>query len=141
MTSLAWPHISVISVIDILLVAFLIYQFLVLVRGTRAAPMLVAVAALGLAFYFARLGELRTLNWLLSTLLPYVVFALIVVFPVSYTHLDVYKRHILDRFDQFRQLVLGICYADLHVLIIAIRDSYVNEKEWDQPVGSLRRVR
>jgi hypothetical protein len=29
----------------------------------------------------------------------------------------------------------------LHVLIIAIRDSYVNEKEWDQPVGSLRRVR
>jgi diadenylate cyclase len=38
------------------------------------------VAVLALAFYFARLGELRTLNWLLSTLLPYVVFALIVVF-------------------------------------------------------------
>ncbi len=86
MTSLAWPHISVISVIDILLVAFLIYQFLVLVRGTRAAPMLVAVAALGLAFYFARLGELRTLNWLLSTLLPYVVFALIVVFQSEIRH-------------------------------------------------------
>jgi diadenylate cyclase len=85
-TSLAWPHISVISVIDILLVAFLIYQFLVLVRGTRAAPMLVAVAALGLAFYFARLGELRTLNWLLSTLLPYVVFALIVVFQSEIRH-------------------------------------------------------
>src|SRR6267378_2654901 len=73
-----WSHISVISIIDIVLVAILIYQFLVLVRGTRAAPMLVGVAALGLAFYFARLGELRTLNWLLSTLLPYVVFALIV---------------------------------------------------------------
>ena len=56
------------------------FQFLMLVRGTRAAPMLVGVATLGLAFYFARLGELRTLNWLLSTLLPYVVFALIVVF-------------------------------------------------------------
>ena len=86
MTSLAWPHISVISVIDILLVAFLIYQFLVLVRGTRAAPMLVAVAALGLAFYFARLGELRTWNWLLSTRLPYVVFALIVVFQSEIRH-------------------------------------------------------
>lgn len=84
-----WPHISAISlvsILDILLVAFLIYQFLVLVRGTRAAPMLVGVATLGLAFYFARLGELRTLNWLLSTLLPYVVFALIVVFQSEIRH-------------------------------------------------------
>ncbi len=84
--SLAWPHISVTSVIDILLVAILIYQFLVLVRGTRAAPMLIGVAVLGLAFYFARLEELRTLNWLLSTLLPYVVFALIVVFQSEIRH-------------------------------------------------------
>jgi diadenylate cyclase len=84
--SLAWPHISGISILDIVLVAILIYQFLSLVRGTRAAPMLVGVATLGLAFYFARLGELRTLNWLLSTLLPYVVFALIVVFQSEIRH-------------------------------------------------------
>jgi diadenylate cyclase len=84
--SQVWAHISIISIIDVLLVAFLIYQFLVLVRGTRAAPMLVGVATLGLAFYLARLGELRTLNWLLSTLLPYVVFALIVVFQSEIRH-------------------------------------------------------
>ena len=78
--SIVWPQISVVSIVDILLVAILIYQFLTLVRGTRAAPMLIGVAALGLALYLARLGELRTLNWLLGTLLPYVVFALIVVF-------------------------------------------------------------
>ena len=84
--SMVWSHISVISIIDILLVAFLIYQLLMLVRGTRAAPMLVGVATLGLAFYFAHLGELRTLNWLLSTLLPYVVFALIVVFQSEIRH-------------------------------------------------------
>src|SRR5437660_1703066 len=89
MPSLARPHISMISVIsilDIVLVAILIYQFLVLVRGTRAAPMLVGVATLGLAFYFARLGDLRTLNWLLSTLLPFAVFALIVVFQSEIRH-------------------------------------------------------
>jgi diadenylate cyclase len=87
--SLVWSHISaisVISILDIVLVAFLIYQFLSLVRGTRAAPMLIGVATLGLAFYFARLGELRTLNWLLSTLLPYIVFALIVVFQSEIRH-------------------------------------------------------
>ena len=89
MPSLARPHISmlsIISILDIVLVAILIYQFLVLVRGTRAAPMLVGVATLGLAFYFARLGDLRTLNWLLSTLLPFVVFALIVVFQSEIRH-------------------------------------------------------
>jgi len=84
--AIAWPHISVISAVDIVLVAVLIYQFLALVRGTRAAPMLLGVATLALAFYFARLGELRTLNWLLSTLLPYVVFALIVVFQSEIRH-------------------------------------------------------
>jgi len=82
----SWPHLSVTNVIDILLVAFVIYQFLMLVRGTRAAPMLVGVAAVGIAFYIARVGELTTLNWLLSTLLPYVVFALIVVFQAEIRH-------------------------------------------------------
>jgi diadenylate cyclase len=76
----SWPHLSVIGIIDIVAVAFIVYQFLALIKGTRAALMLVGVAALALAFYFSRLGELSTLNWLLSILLPYAVFALIVVF-------------------------------------------------------------
>jgi diadenylate cyclase len=75
-----WPHLSVISIIDILLVAIVIYEFLALIKGTRASLMLVGVAGLGLAFYFSRVGNLAALNWLLSTLLPYTVFALIVVF-------------------------------------------------------------
>ncbi len=48
--------------------------------------MLLGIAVLALAFYLARLGELRTLNWLLSTLLPYVVFAGIVVFQSEIRH-------------------------------------------------------
>lgn len=81
-----WPHITGIAILDIALVAIIIYQLLMLIRGTRAAPMLVGVAALALAFYLARIGDLPTLNWLLSTLLPYVVFALIVVFQVEIRH-------------------------------------------------------
>jgi len=81
-----WPHVSVTNVIDIVLVAIVIYQFLMLVRGTRAAPMLVGVAAVGLGFYIARIGELTTLSWLVSTLVPYVIFALIVVFQAEIRH-------------------------------------------------------
>jgi diadenylate cyclase len=78
--SAAWPHVSAVAVIDIVLVAVVIYELLALIKGTRAALMLVGVVALGLAFYLSRVGELKTLNWLISTLLPYTVFALIVVF-------------------------------------------------------------
>ena len=69
-----------ISIIDILLVAIIIYEFLALIKGTRASLMVVGVAGLGLVFYLSRLGNLTALNWLISTLLPYTVFALIVVF-------------------------------------------------------------
>src|SRR5205823_14848092 len=49
---------------------------------------------------------------------------------------DIYDRNtptadgdgiaVLDGLDKFRQLVLGICYAVLHFVMIAISDSYVN---------------
>jgi len=74
------PHISLVSVLDILVVGILIYQFLVLIKGTRASQILAGIAVLGLAFYLARFSQLITLNWLLTTLLPYAVFAFIVVF-------------------------------------------------------------
>jgi diadenylate cyclase len=88
-----WMRVSF-TVIDILLVALIIYEVLVMIRGTRAAPMLAGLAAVAAAFYLARIGELVTLNWLVSHLLPYVVFALIVVFQSEIRHVlsDVGRR-------------------------------------------------
>jgi diadenylate cyclase len=73
-------QVSMWSVIDILVVAVLLYQFLALIKGTRATQMAVGVVALALAVYLARLAELKTVSWLVNTLLPYAIFALIVVF-------------------------------------------------------------
>jgi len=78
--AVAWPHVSLISAVDILLVAIIIYELLALIKGTRAALMLVGVGVLALSVYLSQLGDLATLNWLINTLLPYTVFALIVVF-------------------------------------------------------------
>ena len=72
--------------LDILLVAVLIYQVLVMIRGTRAAPMLAGLVVVAVTFYLARIGELTTLNWVVSRVLPYVVFALIVVFQSEIRH-------------------------------------------------------
>jgi len=92
------PQMSMLSIIDILLVAFLIYEFLKLIKGTRAIPMLISVIALAIAFYIAHVEPLRTLDWLLTTLLPYAIFALIVVFGAEI-------RHVLARLG--RRLVTG----------------------------------
>jgi diadenylate cyclase len=80
------PQFSVISIIDILVVAFLIYEFLKLIKGTRAIPMLVAVILLVGAFWLAHIEQLRTVDWLITTLFPYAVFALIVVFGAEIRH-------------------------------------------------------
>ena len=81
---LTWSALSV--AIDILLVAVLIYQVLVMIRGTRAAPMLAGVAVIAVAFSLARIGKLPTMSWLVSRLVPYVIFALIVVFQSEIRH-------------------------------------------------------
>jgi len=76
----AWPRLTMISVIDILLVALIIYEFLALIRGTRAALILVGISVVVLTSYFSRLVDLVALNWLISRILPYTVFALIIIF-------------------------------------------------------------
>jgi diadenylate cyclase len=80
------PQFSMVSVIDILVVAFIFYEFLKLIKGTRAIPMLVAVMLLLAAFWLAHIEQLKTVDWLITTLFPYAVFALIVVFGAEIRH-------------------------------------------------------
>jgi len=71
---------SWIAVLDILIAAFVIYQALVFIQGRRAMHMVVGVGLMVLFFYFARWTRLDTVSWLLSTMLPYFVFLIIIVF-------------------------------------------------------------
>ena len=69
-----------IAVFDILIAAFVIYQALVFIQGRRAMHMVVGVGLVVLFFYFSRWTRLDTVSWLLSTMLPYFVFIIIIVF-------------------------------------------------------------
>ncbi len=66
--------------LDILIVAVILYYLLKLLRGTRAAQMLVAIGLLILFYRVARRFQLEMVEWLLTTLLPYFAIALIVLF-------------------------------------------------------------
>src|SRR6266700_7055284 len=62
------------------IVAFVIYEFLALIKGTRAALILVGVTVIAVAAYFLRLEGLVTLTWLVNRIRPYALIALVVVF-------------------------------------------------------------
>jgi uncharacterized protein (TIGR00159 family) len=68
------------DVLDILLVAFIIYQLLQFIRGTHAVQMALGGLVLVILYFVSKWGNLETVNWLLRTFLPYVVFGIIVVF-------------------------------------------------------------
>jgi diadenylate cyclase len=68
------------SALDILIIAILIYYLLKLLRGTRAVQMLVAIGLLMLFYRGARWARLEMVEWLLTTMLPYIAITLIILF-------------------------------------------------------------
>jgi diadenylate cyclase len=78
--NLAWPRLTVTGVIDILVVAFVIYQLLMIVRGTRAGHVLVGILTLVLAYVVSVWAGLEALHSLLNFIVPYTALAIIVLF-------------------------------------------------------------
>jgi len=66
--------------LDILLVAFLVYELLQFLRGTHAVQIALGGLVLVLLYWASILFNLQTINWLLRTFLPFLVFGIIVVF-------------------------------------------------------------
>src|SRR5215470_14399483 len=74
------PHLTWIAALDIFIVAFLIYEILVFIKGTRAVQMAVGLSFVILFFYFSRWVRFEAVTWILTNILPYFVFAIIVIF-------------------------------------------------------------
>jgi diadenylate cyclase len=66
--------------IDVLIVAFLLYRFLLLIRGTRAVQMLMGLGIIGSAFFLSSKFELFTTHWILSYFTDYLIVIVIVLF-------------------------------------------------------------
>src|SRR5215471_237387 len=106
------------SILDILVVAFLIYEFLKLIKGTRAIPMLIAVVLIVVAFWIAHVEQMRTVDWLVTTLFPYAVFALIVVFGSEVRHalarlgrrLSASRSGVFGNSDSYEDIVLAAAH-------------------------------
>ncbi len=79
------------GILDILVVAYLIYRLLLLARGTRALQILGGLGTLLLALTLSAKFHLDTLNWLLNLIVPLGPVAIVILF---YPEL----RHALEEF-------------------------------------------
>lgn len=68
------------DLVDIAAVAIVIYNLLLLIRGTRAVQTLLGIAFVGLLYFVARLAELATLKRILESLLILLPVAAIILF-------------------------------------------------------------
>ncbi|TSA12283.1 MAG: TIGR00159 family protein, partial [Deltaproteobacteria bacterium] len=75
LTTLRWQ-----DVLDILLVAFIIYEIILFIRGTRAVQMMAGLAILVVFYFMAREVGLQTLHWLLGTFLSSFFLLVVIIF-------------------------------------------------------------
>jgi diadenylate cyclase len=71
---------GILDVIDILIVAFVLYRFLLLIRGTRAVQLLKGVVVILVATAISSAFHLDALSWLLNKIITVGLFAIPVVF-------------------------------------------------------------
>ena len=68
------------DVLDVVLVALVVYNLLLLIRGTRAVQMITGLLLLAGAYYVARLAHLLTFQTTLEYFFTFLPFAVIVLF-------------------------------------------------------------
>jgi diadenylate cyclase len=68
------------DIVDILVVSFLVYQLISIIRGTRSVQMVLGLVVLVGVYFMARLLDLVTLLWLLQTFLSSLFIIIIIVF-------------------------------------------------------------
>jgi diadenylate cyclase len=66
--------------VDIAIIAFVVYRIIDLIRGTRAARMLIGLFVVFLAYLSSQFFDLYTLNWVLDNFLGSVLLVIVVIF-------------------------------------------------------------
>ena len=100
------PNLDITAIVDILVVAFLVYEALMVVRGTRAGHILLGILFMVLFYVAAVWGRLEALRSVLSFIVPYLGIAIIVLFQSEI-------RRTLARLGRKRWFGLGSDYRPL----------------------------
>ncbi|MCS7464728.1 diadenylate cyclase CdaA [Paenibacillus doosanensis] len=74
------PAISIKDIVDILIVSYVIYNLILLVRGTRAIQLLKGIFVVVLTWALSIWFKLNTLQWMMNQMFTFGVLAVIIIF-------------------------------------------------------------
>ncbi len=70
----------IVKTIDIAIVWFLVYRGLLVIRGTRAVPMLLGLALIAVVYFVSQPLGLTTLAWIIDNFLSSIILVIVVIF-------------------------------------------------------------
>jgi len=68
------------DLLDVIIVAVVIYQFMVMAKGTRAIQIMMGVAIMGIFSWLGSLYHLQTLTWILTSFFDSFIIILVILF-------------------------------------------------------------
>src|SRR3990172_9267576 len=100
--------------LDISIVAFLVYQVILLLRGTRMARLLAGICVLLIFFLFARVTGLATVHRILDSLAGSVILIIVIIYQheIRRAFFTVGKRRLVkEQFEEIPQLIEELALA------------------------------
>ncbi len=88
------------DVLDVLIVAYIIYRILLLIKGTKALQLTVGIIMVFSAFYLSKKLELFTLGFMLNSFVTSIVLVIVVIFQNEIRHM----LFVLGRSPFFRRI-------------------------------------
>ncbi len=123
-----------IDLLDVGIVAFIVYRVLLLIKGTRAMQMLTGLGILGIGFYLSSMFELFTTHWLFSYFFDYLILIIVVLFQDdlrrALTHVgknpffsSASEEQELEMVDEIIRAVKGLAADRIGALIVIERET------------------
>ncbi|WP_010631747.1 diadenylate cyclase CdaA [Sporolactobacillus vineae] len=110
-----WAHFNVLNyltdIIDILIVTYLIYKVILIIRGTKAVQLAKGILLIVAVWFLSSLFQLKTLEWILNNLITYGLFAIIVIFQPE-------LRRVLEQLGRGRIFSRGAVVEEEHKQIV-----------------------
>lgn len=80
----SWAHFNILNyltdIIDILLVTYVVYKLIMIIRGTKAVQLVKGILVIVAVWFLSSFFGLRTLEWITNKAITYGLFAIIIIF-------------------------------------------------------------
>jgi diadenylate cyclase len=138
----ALSRFTVSDLIDILLVAVILYSILLLIKETKAFPLALGLAIVAAILIVTQSGKLIVSNWIVRNFLPYLIIAVIILFQGEIRRFltgigsrTLRKPLVLRSFqERIEELVLAVDYMSLKKIgaLIAVEKEIALESYADR---------